>query len=425
MWWTRFLETDELSILPEDKLSQLNQSAINQLAKMQDQETSLQNQINDISFEICQMLATDDQTQFKKEYSDLPAEEIRINELLSSYNNLEYENESLDEEIMIQETLLYYLNFSKENVSNQHLKTLVKMLSSNACISEDLNERDNCVLCLDLLNYDTKILNMKINQNNNFFLRKSKDLSYQLTELICKSADIVKQIHQLQELVDDTLHKRDLIGPLLPRIKSQLRQDLKSIGNTEKRLVEAKKCYDSLAMERDDLQNECSALSTELMAKPNDGGLSKDEIQTKIGLKQKYLELDIQRNTLRQKNELLTSQLNGIKDSTHESEKETLEVIKQTQILKSAIADTKLKLQMLNEANVDADNFAEIYKASKSVGLEELESALLQKEERLRLMKKRKQNMKMKTEKLIEQEMKFDNQIKRLTELLDTAQNAS
>ncbi|KAK8889519.1 hypothetical protein M9Y10_034268 [Tritrichomonas musculus] len=426
MWWKRFLESDEaLSILPEDKLYQINKSAKNQLTKMQDRESSLQNQINDVSFEICKVLSTDNELDISKGYMSKSAEEIRLEELKTTFNNLQYESELIEEEILTQETMLYHLTFAKQkNISNLQLKKLVSMLTSYACLTEDINERDSCVLCLDLLSGNTKILKMKINQNNIFFLRKSKDLTFQLNDLIAKSADIVKQIHQLQEHLEDTLHKSDLIGPLLPRIKAQLKLELKEFGDTKSRLISTKKTVETLISQRDDLQNDCSTLSAQFLMKPVDGGLTKEENQEKINLKQKYMNLDILRNQLIQKHQLMESQLNGRTDLIKEMDDETNELEKQSKILKNAIEEQKWKFQKLKEANVSFDDFQSVYNSSKRMGLEDLEATLLQKEEHLKLIERRKQNMKIKTEKLIEQEGKYDDQIKNLKELLEAAEFA-
>lgn len=426
MWWKRFLESDEaLSILPEDKLYQINSSAKNQLTKMQDQESSLQSQINEVSLEICKVLATGNETEINKEYMIKSAEEIRLDELKSTFNNLQYESELIEEEILTQETMLYHLTFAKQkNISNLQLKKLISMLTSYACLTNDINERDNCVLCLDLLSGNTKMLKMKINQNNIFFLRKSKDLTFQLNDLIGKSADIVKKIHQLQELVEDTIHKSDLIGPLLPRIKAQLKLELKEFGDTKSRLISTKKVVESLTIQRNDLQNECSTLSAQFLMKPVDAGLSKEETQEKIELKESFMNLDIRKNQLIQKQQLLESQLNGTLDSIKEMDNETDELEKQSKILQSAISEQKWKFQKLKEANVSYEDFQSVYNSSKKMGLNDLETALAQKEEQLKLMERRMQNMKSKTDKLIEQELQYDDQIKSLNELLEAAQFA-
>ncbi len=136
------------------------------------------------------------------------------------------------------------------------------------------------------------------------------------------------------------------------------------------------------------------------------------------------MNLDILRNQLIQKHQLMESQLNGRTDLIKEMDDETNELEKQSKILKNAIEEQKWKFQKLKEANVSFDDFQSVYNSSKRMGLEDLEATLLQKEEHLKLIERRKQNMKIKTEKLIEQEGKYDDQIKNLKELLEAAEFA-
>ena len=423
MWWRRFLDSeDAVSILPDDKLLHLNQSSVTQLEKLQDKETFTQNQIYDVSFKICELFASDEETQFAREYSAISAEERRYFELKTQFNNLHYEIEMIEEETLAQETMLYHLSFSNQKtVTNAQLKKLIAQLTAFACTTDDVNDRDNCVLCMDLLSGNTKILKMKINQNNVYFQRKSANLSIQLNNLITQSAEIVKKIYELQKQVEETMKDNDLLKPLLPKMKEQLKNELNELGNTKNRLLSAKKIVDSLMEEKDALHNELSALSAQLLMKPIDDGLDQNEMEEKVKLKQQQMNLDIKYNQLKHRQEFLKSQLQGNEDSIQEMEKEIQEVAKQSSILKSAIEDKKWKLQRLNEAKIPVEDYSKIYMASQAVGPDNLEQILLQKQEHIQLLERRKQNIKSKEGNLLQQETKYDEQIEKLNELLQTA----
>lgn len=424
MWWKRFLECEgAISSLPHDSLTGMNTAASTQLAKMQDQENALQSKINDVSFEICALLATENQSTLMQNFADISVDEQRARQLKATYSSLLYERELCEHEILAQETIQEHLNVSDKSTDlPPQVRVVCGKLVEAAISASDLTVRDDCLMGLDLITGRMRLIPDMIEQNKTFFRRKCAELRSQLDGLIRKTALSVKKVYQLNSLLEDLVQKTDVAGPMLPKMKQQLKLELSQYGNTRRRLLDLKKEVDELKAKRDHEENECSALSADIMLRQADGGLSKEEMQEMVELKQKKMKLEIRQNELSQKRQLIESEIRGAKEETEDVQKGIKEVENQTSLLKSAIGEQKRRFALLEKAGVTLDNFDMVWQYAHGVNFSALEKSLEQKREHLKLMERRKKNVEEKGVKLLDQEEKIDAQIRSLSELLTAAQ---
>ena len=424
MWWKRFLECEgAISSLPHDSLTGMNMAAQTQLTKMQDQENALQSKINDVSFEICAMLATENQSTLMQNFADISVDEQRARQLKATYSSLLYERELCEHEILAQETIQEHLNVSEKSTElPAQVRVVCGKLVEAAVGATDMTVRDDCLMCLDLITGRMKLIPDMIEQNKTFFRRKCAELRSQLDGLIRKTALSVKKVYQLNALLEDIVQKTDVTGPMLPKMKQQLKSELSQFGNTRRRLLDLKKEVDDLKAQRDKVENECSALSAEIMLKQADGGLSKEEMQEMIELRQKKMKLQIKQNELTQKHQLIESEIRGANEECDDVKKGIQEVENQTSLLKSAIEEQKRRFALLDKAGVSVDNFEMVWQYAHGVNFSAMEKELEQKKEHLKLIERRQKNVEEKGAKLLDQEEKIDAQIKSLSELLAAAQ---
>lgn len=424
MWWKRFLEhNDAIELLPIEKLENMNQSALSQLEKMQDQENTLQSQINDVSLEICTALATENNSSLMKNFVNISAEEQRYRQLKATFNTLLYEREICEHEIMSQETMQSQMNMGDKKFDlPMQIRQICTKLAEVATSTDDVTLRDDCLMSLDLVTGNMKLIPTVIKQNKTFFQRKSAELRSELDDLIRKTAKTVKKVSQLSGLLEDTIQKTDVLGPMLPKVKQQLEDELCEFGDTRERLLAVKRHINELKSERDELKNECSALSTEILSKPMNSGLSAEEMDKMIELKQRKVRLLIQDNEVLQKHHLIESEIRGVREEIENTKDEIREVDNQTKLLRSAIEEQKWKSQLLQNARVTPTDFQAVFKCSRDGTLEELEKTLEEKEEYLKLMERKHANVQEKGAKLLEQEGSMDEQIKNLRELISAAQ---
>lgn len=438
MWWKSFLETDTaITSLPYENVYKLNKSSILQLEKMQSHESELQAHIAEISVELCKFIANDEQIVLSSDPTTSPllsGEEQRYQQLCEKLNNLQTEREQIEEEINYQETLLHQLAMTDQK-KNQQLKygstnfaqfpqvvQLCDLLTDMALNSDKITERDEYLLCLDLISGGSRVLSTQIKQNKAYFIRRSTELKRELDGLLIKSAKKVAKVHEINQSLESIIQKADIVGPMLPKMEKQLKSEIKEFGDTRQKLLDIKRIVEEHKTKRDSLQNECANLSSSLLSQPLNSGLSQKEMDEQIQLKQIKMDESIRQNQLAQNKKLIESQMNDYQSSMEELEVENQEIENQCSVIQSAIKDQKWRFQRLKDAKIEPQHLETIVKLSKKLPLTEYEEQIAQAKEHLSILEKRKKSVKEKMQKQKDQELKFDTQIAQLTDLLEAAQ---
>jgi hypothetical protein len=426
MWWRRFVDCrDAVRDLPPEKLTHLNNAALSQLKQMQERETSLRSKISEVAYDFCCLLATDDQTAFLQEFSEMSADEQRYRQLRATQERLQFELEKTNREILAQQMLQTEMGSSAHSSDlPTPLRTICTKLTELALVSTEVADRDDCLYGLSILTGDLRFVSASIRQNSQIFQRHSNELRAEVDLLIKKTARSVKKVHDLGRSLEESAHPTAIAGASLQRVKEQLEGEIADFGDTREALLHAKQRWDALKMKRDDLQNECSAISAELLAGSIDTGLSTDELQAAADLRQKRIQLGVQESELRHRHKLLESEIRTVRDAQAEARKEIEECSEQTKILLRAIEDQKTKISLIEQASVGPTDVDIVIKCAGQGTLVDLRNTVEQKKELLQLMKRRKKNTIEKGATLLEQEKQIDSQMQNLTELLESAKRA-
>jgi hypothetical protein len=422
MWWKPFLESDDsVHLLPFDKLDQLSQSAVGQLRNMQDQENALRAAVNDAALQICGLLATEDQNSLPQDFANLSPHDERSNELRTSIARISSELDSCEQEILAQQLIQSHIGATATTAQFPiPIRNICAKLAEIATSTDDKLERNDCLLSLDLLSGDTKLIASTIHQNAQDFHARSLEVKNQLDLLIKKTARSVKKVHALSKMLDDTFQKTDIIGPMLPKLKIQLTREILEFGDTRDRLVRIRHRVDTLRAKRDELENECSAVSAGMLDEKIESVYTPEEMELTVDLRQEKAKVDLQENEVLHRRTFLESEVQSTKDAMVDARRGMDELKEQGKVLHSATEAQRWKPDLLQKAHVEPPDFEIIMKCCAKGTYVDLERTCQEKQEYLRLLERKRNNVAEKANKLLENEKSIDEQIRRLQELLAT-----
>ena len=440
MWWKRFIGTPVgISSLPRDKLESLYTLSYEQLQKMQNQESALKSEINDITFETTRQLsmvqnssiivdATSDEV-CPPNYS---ASERRCHQLRATISQMMADKDQLEAEIAEQQDLLcQYIELHQveapipkdsllvgpfNNTDLRKIYTQLKIMSETAV--DDI-DKDDFSFCLDVLSGESKILAKRMEQMRALFNEDCVARQEDLDSLITEATRIQRAVQKLHDQMETLTKKSESLRPVLPSVRKDLQTEINALGDTHTKLQRITKEIDALREQKEQLKDECTTIGAELLLRPLDDVARKNEMDESVQLRQKKTNLDLELHELEQTKLRLQSEIQTTKDMIDESNHEAEEMEKQCQIILDASNSQRWKFDKLTEAKVTNNDLALIREWSKKMTPDEMERSSEQMNEHITLLEKRKNNMKRRIKQLSEQEEQYESQIGALKELLD------
>jgi hypothetical protein len=410
MWWRPFLDClGAIGDLPSDRLRQLNQSAVTQLKQMQERGLTLQSQISDGSYEFCCQVESSSTAQ-------LPADLQRHHQLASTVRRLQFDIAGVDQEVVAQQLLHSEMNCPPAELPAQ-LREICSKLVDVALTSRSRTDRDDCLFCLDLVTGGLKFITATIGYNTQIFQCRSLELRRELDVLIGTTARLVRKVFELRRALENAASQP---APFCPRPRAQLEAEIAELGESREVLLRERRRAKENRKRRDELQNECAALSAEVLVRSADGS----NIQAVVDMRHELLRVQVRADELRQLRSRLESEVRGVRALTSDARQDVDDAKQQCRKLLSEMEDARMRLQMLAKANVGAGDVEFVAKCALQGTVADLQAALEEKVEHLQLLKRKRGNLQEKGRKLHDQEQQIDAQIVELTELMQTAKAA-
>lgn len=440
MWWKRFIGTPVgISSLPRDKLESLYTLSYEQLQKMQNQESALKSEINDITFETTRQLSMVQNTSIIVDGTsdevcppNYSASERRRHQLRATISQMMADKEQLEAEIAEQQDLLcQYIELHQVEApipkdsllvgpfNNTDLRKIYTQLKIMSETSVDDIDKDDFSFCLDVLSGESKILAKRMEQMRALFNEDCVARQEDLDSLITEATRIQRAVQKLHDQMETLTKKSESLRPVLPSVRKDLQNEINALGDTHTKLQRITKEIDSLREQKEQLKDECTTIGAELLLRPLDDVARKNEMDESVQLRQHKTNLDLELHELEQTKLRLQSEIQATKDLIDESNHEAEEMEKQSQIILDASDSQRWKFDKLTEAKVTSNDLALIREWSGKMTPDEMERSSEQMKEHITLLEKRKKNMKRRITQLSDQEKQYESQIDALKELLD------
>lgn len=373
MWWKRFIGTPVgISSLPRDKLESLYTLSYEQLQKMQNQESALKSEINDITFETTRQLSMVQNTSIIVDGTsdevcppNYSASERRRHQLRATISQMMADKEQLEAEIAEQQDLLcQYIELHQVEApipkdsllvgpfNNTDLRKIYTQLKIMSETSVDDIDKDDFSFCLDVLSGESKILAKRMEQMRALFNEDCVARQEDLDSLITEATRIQRAVQKLHDQMETLTKKSESLRPVLPSVRKDLQNEINALGDTHTKLQRITKEIDSLREQKEQLKDECTTIGAELLLRPLDDVARKNEMDESVQLRQHKTNLDLELHELEQTKLRLQSEIQATKDLIDESNHEAEEMEKQSQIILDASDSQRWKFDKLTEAKV-------------------------------------------------------------------------
>ena len=408
---------------------------------MQSQEKALKSEINDIQIETTRQLQMSGNRISTIKGTDPSSDEVcppnysaserRCAQLRATISQLRADIDQVKDEIADQEDLLaQYIELHQVEMpvpkdsllvgpfNNLDVRRIYWQLKVMAETSVDDADRDDLMFCLDVLSGESKILAKRMEEIRAQFVRDCETKQEDLDALIAEATRVQRAVRKLQDQMELLTKKTEKLRPIMPRARKKLQNEVKALGNPEEELKVITKEVEELKAEKERLKEECTAIGTELLLKPIDDVARKREMEESVQLRQMKTKLDIELHELEQAKIRMESNIKSTREAIEEARHETGEMKKQCEKVKAASTSQKWKFEKLMSAKVSSNDLAVIRKWSNQMTPGEMEKSVMQMREHLKLLEKRKSNLKRRNQQLAEQERQYEAQIVALRELL-------
>lgn len=439
MWWKRFIGSPiGISALPRERLEHLYVVSDEQIQKMQSQESALRSEINDITVETTRQLSMAQQTSIIVDCdrdevcpANYSASERRCHQLRAQISQLMADREQIDSEIYQQEDVLQqYIELHqieqpvpKESLlvgpfNNTDLRKIYNQLTLLSRSAQTKSDREDITFCLDVLSGESKKLAKRMEQMKDEFGRSCIEKQEELDSLITEATKYQRLVQKLHDQMEALTKKSEMLRPILPSVRKDLQNEIKSMGDTKTQLREINNEVQKLRERKEELKNECQEISDEILLRPLDDVARRNEMNESVELRQKKTNFEIELHELEQTRNRLESTIASGRESIQDCINENQEMINQCEQIKKATDKQRWKFEKFSLANVTTNDIAFIRMWSRKMSPDELEKSIETLKDGIKLFKKRKINMMRRKEQFIEQEKQYQKQIDEMRELL-------
>jgi chromosome segregation ATPase len=442
MWWKRFLGSPiGIRALPREKLEHLILVANEQMQKMKNQERALASEIHDLQVETTRQLGLRQQSTMDvmdpnsdevcpPRYS---ASERRCIQLRGKIAQMMADMEKVDTEIAgHEEVLSQYLELHQAEspvprdsllvgpFNNSDLRKIYTELSLLAGTTQNKNERDDFIFCLDILSGESKLLGRRIEEMRQQFNQDCVAEQENLDGLIAEGVRLQGCVRKLHDQMELLWKKAEQLRPIAPSIRKDLQNGIKQLSTTTEELGSVTQEVETLRQRRDEYREKLSTLSAELLERPLDDAGRQSEIDESVSLRQQRTRLEIELHELEQTELRNQSTIRSGLEAIEECEVETADIWAQCEKIRDATEGQRWKIEAMQDAHVSVNDVHMIARIAEKYLPDEIIKSIAETKEHISLLKKRNTTMKRRVSQLVEQEGDYQEQIVALQELLAT-----
>ena len=411
MWWKPFLGNRKgVTKLPQGDLERMVVSSTEEIKKMVTRSKTLRDEISSISVEASRKLLTDGFSPVKSEktrdFSRFNASEHRKAQLLGKISALKSDIELVDKDLMDLQTMssLYDQKivaqkrasdtFVLTSLNSSSMRKTAVVMNDMIERMEDGPEKDQMILCTEILNYDPKRYSKRVSQMRQDFKNKCAKCIEETNGLINEVTKRMKAIGKLHEKMDRLQQKElSVTSTFSPNMK-HLEAELEEMGDTHKEFLSIQKTVNSLREKKDQLQSDISLLTSKNLRSPATEDQEMEFYQTISDLTKQKLDLQMEINEMEQRGLCNEVDARDSKSQIGIRTKEIERIEEQTRTINKSIEEERKKIHKLQEANIEPEDVQYILDTSQKFTVSELESTLIRLKDETKRTKKRKELLK-------------------------------
>jgi chromosome segregation ATPase len=439
MWWKKFIGSPlGISSLPREKLHHLYAISSEQIQKMKSQDKALRSEIHDISVETTRQLFllqqstmnVMDPTSDEVCPANYSASERRCGQLRAKIAQILADTEQVDNEIAENANILaQYIELHQVEQPIPHesllvgpfnctdLRKIYTQLSIMAETAATDSDREDYLFCLDILSGESQLLARRMEEMKAQFEQDCLVKQEELDKALAEAQRADKAVRKLRDQMEFLAKKAEQLRPILPSVKKDLQNEVKTLGDTAGQLETLTREIERMRRRKEEYKEKLTTLGAQLLLRPLDDEERKSELDESIKIRQQKTLLDIELHELEQQRMRNESNLGYLKEWIAECERETAEMLQQSQKIREAADLQRWKFDKLNQAQITVNDLEFIQSCSTKMLPDELEKSSDQMREHIKLLEKRKATLKRRKVQLAEQEKQYEAQIQALEEL--------